>query len=153
MAPSFSWGSLSSLLGNLAKVIPPLDSGSPGVWEFLVATLAPHPPLLCTSIQFPDPLYFSPVPSHTLCPLPSPVFPSPPLSLPGPSLPLLPVIIFSLLCRFEASILWSFFFLSSKWFVCCIMGILSFWANMHLLVSTYHMCSVCLGYLTQDDIF
>jgi hypothetical protein len=38
-------------------------------------------------------------------------------------------------------------------FVGCIVGILSFWANIHLSVSTYHVCSFDSGYLTQDDIF
>jgi hypothetical protein len=34
------------------------------------------------------------------------------------------------------------------------MGIVSFWANVDLLVKIYHVCFfVCLGYLTQDDIF
>jgi hypothetical protein len=37
--------------------------------------------------------------------------------------------------------------------VSCIMDILSFWANIHLSVSTYHVCHLSLGYLTQDDIF
>ena len=31
------------------------------------------------------------------------------------------------------------------WSVCCIMGIVSFWANIHVLVSTYHVCSFVTG--------
>jgi hypothetical protein len=62
-------------------------------------------------------------------PIPNPVSLSPsPSSLPSKSL--LPstscIILFSILCWIEASILWSSFFLSSIWFVDCIGGILSF---------------------------
>jgi hypothetical protein len=47
-------------------------------------------------------------------------------------------ILFSLLRRTEASTFWSSFFLSFIWSVNCI---LSFWANIHLSVSIYHVCS------------
>jgi hypothetical protein len=33
------------------------------------------------------------------------------------------------------------------------MDILNFWANIHLLVSIYHVCSFVSCYLTQDDFF
>jgi hypothetical protein len=52
-------------------------------------------------------------------------------------------ILFLLLRRTEALILWSSFFLSFMWYVNCILGILSFWANIHLSVSVYHVCSFC----------
>jgi hypothetical protein len=45
-----------------------------------------------------------------------------------------------------------FFFLIFMWSVNCILGILRFWANIHLPVSEYYVCSLWLGYLTQDDI-
>jgi hypothetical protein len=35
--------------------------------------------------------------------------------------------------------LWSSFFLSFMWSVNCILGILNFWANIHLSVSAYHV--------------
>jgi hypothetical protein len=47
-------------------------------------------------------------------------------------------ILFPLLRRTEASTIWSFF-LSFMSFVNCILGIASFWANIHLSVSTYHV--------------
>ena len=47
----------------------------------------------------------------------------------------------SLLKRTKTSSLWSSFFLSFKWSVNCILGILHFWANIHLSVSAYHECS------------
>jgi hypothetical protein len=50
----------------------------------------PHPPLLHTSVQFPDLLYFFCLLPHLIM---SPVFYPPPLSLPGPSLSLSSVII------------------------------------------------------------
>jgi hypothetical protein len=53
--------------------------------------------------------------------------------------------LFPLLCRIEASTLWSSLFLSSIWFVNCIMGILSIWTNTDLSVSTYHVCSFVTG--------
>jgi hypothetical protein len=54
-------------------------------------------------------------------------------------------ILFPLLRRNEASILQSSFFLSFMGFANCILGILSFWANIHLSVSTYHVCSFLIG--------
>jgi hypothetical protein len=33
------------------------------------------------------------------------------------------------------------------------LGIPSFWANIHLSVTAYHVCSSVIGYLIQDDIF
>jgi hypothetical protein len=38
-----------------------------------------------------------------------------------------------------------FLFLSFMWFVNCILGICSFWANIHLPVSAYHVCSFVIG--------
>jgi hypothetical protein len=61
-------------------------------------------------------------------------------------------ILFFLLRRTEVSTLWSSFFLSFMCYLNCILGILSFWANIHLSVSTYHVHSLWLGYLTQDDL-
>ena len=62
-----------------AKSHPPWLLGAshfPVVWDFLVATPVPHCPLLHVSVQFPDPLYFSPVPSSACsCPLFSPLPP------------------------------------------------------------------------------
>jgi hypothetical protein len=51
------------------------------------------------------------------------------------------IILFSLLSRTEAPTLWSCFFLSFIWSVSNIVDILSFLANIHLLVCTYHVCS------------
>jgi hypothetical protein len=48
-------------------------------------------------------------------------------------------ILLPLLRRNEISTLWSSFFLSSMSFENCILGILSFWANIHLSVSIYHV--------------
>jgi hypothetical protein len=50
------------------------------------------------------------------------------------------IILLPLLSRIEAYTLWSSLFLSFMWSVSCSMGILSFWANIHLSVSTYHVC-------------
>ena len=52
-------------------------------------------------------------------------------------------ILFPILRRTEVSILWSSFFLSFMWFVNCILGIPSFWANIHLSVSA--CVFFCLG--------
>jgi hypothetical protein len=41
----------------------------------------------------------------------------------------------------EVSTLWSSLFLSFMCFANCILGILSFWTNIHLSVSAYHVCS------------
>jgi hypothetical protein len=45
----------------------------------------------------------------------------------------------------EVSTLWSSFFLSFMQFANCILGILGFWANIHLSVSAYHVCSFVIG--------
>ena len=62
-------------------------------------------------------------------------------------------ILFSFLKNTGSSTFWSSFFLSFMWSVNCILVILRFGANIHLSVSAYHMCSLWLRYLTQDDIF
>jgi hypothetical protein len=49
-------------------------------------------------------------------------------------------ILFPILRRIKVSTLWSSF-LSLMRFANCILGILSFWANIHLSVSAYHVCS------------
>jgi hypothetical protein len=54
--------------------------------------------------------------------------------------------LFPLLRRSKASTLWPSFFLRFLWSVNCILGILSFWGNIHVFVSTYHMCSVPAGF-------
>jgi hypothetical protein len=48
-------------------------------------------------------------------------------------------ILFPLLRRTKVSTLWSYFFLSFMCFANCVLGILTFWANMHLSVN-YIMC-------------
>jgi hypothetical protein len=53
-------------------------------------------------------------------------------------------ILFSFLRRTEAPALWSSFSLSFMWFVNCILGILSFGANIHLSVSAYDVCSLVI---------
>jgi hypothetical protein len=50
-----------------------------------------------------------------------------------------------LLRRNEVSTFWSSFFLSFICFVNCILGILSFWANIYLSVGAYHVCSFVIG--------
>ena len=54
-------------------------------------------------------------------------------------------ILFHLVRRTQVSTLWSFFFLSFIWSVNCILGIPSFWDNIHLSLSTYHVCSFVIG--------
>jgi hypothetical protein len=54
-------------------------------------------------------------------------------------------ILFPLLRRIEVSTLWSSFLLSFMCFANCILGILSFWANIHLSASAYHVCSFVIG--------
>jgi hypothetical protein len=56
-------------------------------------------------------------------------------------------ILFPILRRNEVSTLCSSFFLSFTSFTNCILGILSFWANMHLSVSAYHVFSFMIGFL------
>jgi hypothetical protein len=53
-------------------------------------------------------------------------------------------ILFPILRRNEVSTLWSSF-LSFMCFANCILGILSFWANIHLSMSAYHVCSFVIG--------
>jgi hypothetical protein len=60
-------------------------------------------------------------------------------------------ILFPLLRRIEVSTLWSSF-LSFMYFANCVLGILSFWANIHLSVSTYHVCYFVIRLLHLDDI-
>jgi hypothetical protein len=54
-------------------------------------------------------------------------------------------ILFPILRRITVSKLWSSFFLSFMWFANFILGILNFWANIHLSVSAYHTCSFVIG--------
>jgi hypothetical protein len=54
-------------------------------------------------------------------------------------------ILFPFLRRFEVFTLWSSFFLRFMWSVNCILGIPNFWANIHLSVSAYHVCSFVIG--------
>jgi hypothetical protein len=56
-------------------------------------------------------------------------------------------ILFPILRRDELSALWSSFFLSFMCFANCILGILRFWANIHLSVSAYHVYSFVIGLL------
>jgi hypothetical protein len=53
-------------------------------------------------------------------------------------------VLIHLLRRIEVSTLWSSF-LSFMWSVNYILGIMNFWANIHLLVSAYHVCSFVVG--------
>ena len=53
-------------------------------------------------------------------------------------------VLLPLLRRFEESTLWSSF-LRFMWFVNCILDIANFWANIHLSVSAYHVCSFVIG--------
>jgi hypothetical protein len=55
------------------------------------------------------------------------------------------IILSPLLSRTEASTLWFSFFLSFTWSVNCILGIPSFWANIHLSVSACHVYSFASG--------
>ena len=50
-------------------------------------------------------------------------------------------VLFPILRRDQVSTLWSSFFSSFICFANCILGILSFWANIHLSASTYHLSS------------
>jgi hypothetical protein len=54
-------------------------------------------------------------------------------------------ILFLLLRRIKAPIFWSSFFLSFIWSVKCILGILSFGANILLSVGAYLVCSFVIG--------
>jgi hypothetical protein len=54
-------------------------------------------------------------------------------------------ILFPILRRKEVSTLWSSFFLSFMCYANCILGILSFWANIHLPLSAYHVSCFVIG--------
>jgi hypothetical protein len=54
-------------------------------------------------------------------------------------------VLFPILRRNEVSTLWSSFLLNFMCFANCILDILSFWANIHLSVSAYHVCSFVIG--------
>jgi hypothetical protein len=54
-------------------------------------------------------------------------------------------VLFPILRRNEVSTLWSLFFLIFLCFANCILGILSFWANIHLLVSAYQVTYFVIG--------
>jgi hypothetical protein len=54
-------------------------------------------------------------------------------------------ILFPILRRSEVSTLWSSFYLSFMCFANCILDILSFWTNIRLSVSAYHVCSFVIG--------
>jgi hypothetical protein len=54
-------------------------------------------------------------------------------------------VLFPILRRNDISTLWSSFFLIFLCFVDCILGILSFWANIHLSVSAYQVTSFVIG--------
>ena len=58
-------------------------------------------------------------------------------------------ILFTLLRSSEASTLWSFFFLGFMWSVNWILGILNFWTNIHLSVSTYLVCLFLCDWVTS----
>jgi hypothetical protein len=59
-------------------------------------------------------------------------------------------ILFPILRRNEVSTLWPSFFLSFMCFANCILSILSFWANIHLSVSAYHVSSFVIGLPHKD---
>ena len=61
-------------------------------------------------------------------------------------------ILFPLLRRIKVSTLGSSSFFSFMCFANCILGVLCFWANIHLSVSAYLMTSFVIGLLTKDDI-
>jgi hypothetical protein len=54
-------------------------------------------------------------------------------------------VLFPILRRGEVSTFWSSFFLSFMCFANCMLGILSFWANIHLSVNAYHVSSFVIG--------
>jgi hypothetical protein len=54
-------------------------------------------------------------------------------------------ILFSILRKNEVSTLWSSFFLSFMCFANCILGVLCFWADIHLSVSAYQVTSFVIG--------
>jgi hypothetical protein len=54
-------------------------------------------------------------------------------------------VLFPILRMGEVSTLWSSFFLCFMYFANSILGILSFWDNIHLSVSAYHVSSFVIG--------
>jgi hypothetical protein len=54
-------------------------------------------------------------------------------------------ILFPILGRNEVSMHWPSFFLIFLCFANCILGILNFWANIHLSVSAYYVTSFLIG--------
>ena len=118
----------------------PLGLGSlciPGVWDFLLVPLCPPPNTAANFYPLSGPPgLLSCLPHNWSFPT---LFLPPPISHLWFSLPLPPVVIlFPLLSRTEASTLGPSFLLSFIWPVSCIMDILNFWANIQLLVNTYH---------------
>jgi hypothetical protein len=165
MALSLNWGhayllqvvvstsSISPSLHISAKVIQigswePLISLESGTLQWL--STVPHPPLTHIFIWFSDLLNLFPIPSITLY-CPHYFLPLPSLSQISHSLPPM-IILFPPQCWNEASTPWSSFLLSSVWSLVCIMGIVSFWANIHSSVSTYHVCSFVSG-LPHSEYF
>jgi hypothetical protein len=63
-----------------------------------------------------------------------------PLFLPPPT-----IVLSTPHCRTEAFTPCSSLCLCFTWSVSCIMGIVSFWASIHFLVSAYHVCSFVIG--------
>ena len=137
-----SSGSISLILGFSVNVIPigtwePLPPLASGIFQWF-------PKFPTTTVNyfysFSQPIRFLSC-LFTCLVLPA-FFPSHHFSHTGPSIPLYPLIIlFPLLSEFEAYTLWFSFLLSLMWSFSCIMGILSFEANIHLSVSTQHVCS------------
>jgi hypothetical protein len=54
-------------------------------------------------------------------------------------------VLFPILRRGDVPTLWSSFFLSFMCFATCILGILSFWVNICLPVTTDHVSSFVIG--------
>ena len=141
-----STGYLVPLLGISAHVIPigswePLAFLASGIFWWL--SLVPH--LLCYVPLF-NFLTLCTSPPSSPTPGPDPIFCPHSHFLPSPSLLIHPVIIlFPLLSRTEAFTFYSFFFLSFIWSMSCMVGILSFFPNIYLSVSTYHVCSFVIG--------
>jgi hypothetical protein len=52
----------------------------------------------------------------------------------------------------RVSTLWSSFLLSFMCFANCILGILSFWTNIHLSASAYHMSLSIAAYIAEDGL-
>ena len=150
MDSSLNQGTMPNLWIWSQQVLPPLC----GVFQLMSSLWGPGRLLLSWHLglsgcypQFPIPHCYTPLFNFlTLCtsppspPIPDSPFPS---SLPPKFLPLLLplIILFPLLSRTEASTLWSSFLLSFMWSVSCIMGIPCSLPNIHLSVSTYHVCS------------